>query len=97
MVIVDQVENQLNSIKDETLDYTSRCATEARQLVENFEAESHNVDVVEKEARELVEVSLLFSFDIEANSMFILKQNGACKINIWFDLAFSNKNITYSW
>ncbi|KAK1430239.1 hypothetical protein QVD17_12839 [Tagetes erecta] len=54
---IDEMENQLNSIKNETQDYTSRCAMEARQMVENFEVESHKVDLVEKEACEFVEGS----------------------------------------
>ncbi|XP_076919844.1 kinetochore protein NDC80 homolog [Bidens hawaiensis] len=54
---IDEVEHQLNSIKNETQDYTSRCAMEARQLVHNFEIESNKVDLVEKEAREFVEGS----------------------------------------
>ncbi|CAI9304326.1 unnamed protein product [Lactuca saligna] len=41
----------------ETQDYNSQCAMEARKLVEKFEVESHKVDVVEKEARELVRSS----------------------------------------
>ncbi|KVH94256.1 Kinetochore protein Ndc80, partial [Cynara cardunculus var. scolymus] len=53
----DEVESHLSVIKNETQDYTSRCAMEARQLVQNFEAESHHMDVVEKEALELVENS----------------------------------------
>ncbi|KAI3755242.1 hypothetical protein L1987_55038 [Smallanthus sonchifolius] len=54
---IEEVENQLDSIKNETQDYTSRCAMEARQLVDNFEVESHKVDLVEKEACEFVESS----------------------------------------
>ncbi|KAD4179385.1 hypothetical protein R6Q59_022944 [Mikania micrantha] len=54
---IDEVENQLNSIKNETQEYTSRCAMEARQLVDNHEVESHKVDLVEMEAREFVESS----------------------------------------
>ncbi|XP_071729879.1 kinetochore protein NDC80 homolog [Rutidosis leptorrhynchoides] len=54
---IDEVETELNSIKNETQDYMSRCAMEARQLVNNFEADSHKVDVVEKEAHEFVESS----------------------------------------
>ncbi|KVI01777.1 kinetochore protein NDC80 homolog [Cynara cardunculus var. scolymus] len=54
---IDEMESHLSVIKNETQDYTSRCAMEARQLVQNFEAESHNMDVVEKEALELVENS----------------------------------------
>ncbi|CAI9263116.1 unnamed protein product [Lactuca saligna] len=54
---IDEVENQLNMIKKETQEHTSRCAMEAQKLIENFEAESHKVDVVEKEALELAKNS----------------------------------------
>ncbi|KAJ9552219.1 hypothetical protein OSB04_016264 [Centaurea solstitialis] len=54
---IDEVESQLNLIKNETQDYTSRCAMDARQLVQNFEAESHKTDAVGKEALEFVEIS----------------------------------------
>ncbi|KAK9077107.1 hypothetical protein SSX86_005443 [Deinandra increscens subsp. villosa] len=53
----DEMGNQLNSIKNETQDYTSRCAMEARQLVDNFEVESQKVDLKEKETCEFVESS----------------------------------------
>lgn len=56
------METRINLIKKETQDYTSQCAMEARKLVEKFKAESYKVDVVEKEARELVEVVSEFVF-----------------------------------
>ncbi|KAI3707869.1 hypothetical protein L2E82_36762 [Cichorium intybus] len=54
---IEEVENQINLIKNDTQEYTSMCAIEARKLVEDFQIESHKVDIVEKEARELVETS----------------------------------------
>ncbi|KAJ0592476.1 putative kinetochore protein Ndc80 [Helianthus annuus] len=54
---IDEVENQLITIKNETQDYTSRCLMEASQLINNFEVESRKVEYVEKEAREFVESS----------------------------------------
>ncbi|CAH1445169.1 unnamed protein product [Lactuca virosa] len=54
---IEEVETRINLIKKETQDYTSQCAMEARKLVEKFEVDSHKVDVVEKEARELVKSS----------------------------------------
>ncbi|XP_023754987.1 kinetochore protein NDC80 homolog [Lactuca sativa] len=54
---IEEVENQLNLIKKETQEHTSRCAMEAQKLIESFEAESHKVDVVEKEALELAQNS----------------------------------------
>lgn len=55
-----QVENQLNLLKDGTQEHISRCMMEARKLVEDIEAEEQNMDVVEKEATELLRVCSYF-------------------------------------
>ncbi|KAJ9687324.1 hypothetical protein PVL29_015993 [Vitis rotundifolia] len=55
----DEVEAQLNSSKKETQNYTSRCATEAKKLVEDVEIETHNVDIVEREVADVLETSKL--------------------------------------
>nr|GEY67739.1 hypothetical protein [Tanacetum cinerariifolium] len=52
---VDQLNSQIGVIQKETQDYISRCEMEARQLQKKFEAESHNVELVEQEAREFLE------------------------------------------
>lgn len=51
-----QVEAQLNHIRKETQEYTSRCATEARQMVEAVDAEAQNLANVEREAAEFLKV-----------------------------------------
>lgn len=51
-----QVEAQLNFLKKEMQNYTSRCATEAKKLVEDVEIETQNVDVVEREVADVLEV-----------------------------------------
>ncbi|GJW32392.1 kinetochore protein NDC80 [Tanacetum coccineum] len=52
---IDQLNSQIGVIQKETQDYISRCEMEARQLQKKFEAESHNVELVEQEAREFLE------------------------------------------
>ncbi|RVW20749.1 hypothetical protein CK203_116709 [Vitis vinifera] len=54
-----QVEAQLNFLKKETQNYTSRCATEAKKLAEDVEIETHNVDIVEREVADVQETSKL--------------------------------------
>lgn len=51
-----QVEAQLNQIRKETQEYTSRCAAEAREMVEAVDAEVRNLANVEKEAAEFLKV-----------------------------------------
>ncbi|CBI23913.3 unnamed protein product, partial [Vitis vinifera] len=53
------VEAQLNFLKKETQNYTSRCATEAKKLVEDAEIETHNVDIMEREVADVLETSKL--------------------------------------
>ncbi|KAJ9687295.1 hypothetical protein PVL29_015970 [Vitis rotundifolia] len=55
----DEVEAQLNFLKKETQNYTSRCAAEAKKLVEDVEIETHNVDIVEREVADVLETSKL--------------------------------------
>ena len=50
------MEAQLNFLKKETQNYTSRCATEAKKLAEDVEIETHNVDIVEREVADVQEV-----------------------------------------
>ncbi|KAJ9691411.1 hypothetical protein PVL29_013558 [Vitis rotundifolia] len=55
----DEVEAQLIFLKKELQNYTSRCATEAKKLVEDVEIETHNVDIVEREVADVLETSKL--------------------------------------
>ena len=50
------MENQLNLLRDETQEHISRCMMEAKKLVEDVKAEEQNMDIVEKEATELLRV-----------------------------------------
>lgn len=50
------MEAQLNRLKKETEDYISRCAVEARKMVEEVDQEAHDLDMVEREAAEVLKV-----------------------------------------
>lgn len=47
---IDEVEAQLNLLKKETQDYTSRCVAEAKKILGDVEADTHKLDIVEREA-----------------------------------------------
>ncbi|CAH9084744.1 unnamed protein product [Cuscuta epithymum] len=47
---IDEVEGQPERIQRETLEITSRCASEAKKMAENIEAEGQRIELVEKEA-----------------------------------------------
>lgn len=61
-----QLEAQLNFMKKETNDYTYALAVDAKKMVEDFEMEAHNLDIVEREADDILKVwfvsSLSFIF-----------------------------------
>ncbi|KAL3515596.1 hypothetical protein ACH5RR_022498 [Cinchona calisaya] len=54
---IDEVEAQINRIRKETQEHTSRCVSEAAKMVDELEAETHNLETVEKEATEFLEAS----------------------------------------
>ncbi|KAL2513716.1 Kinetochore protein Ndc80 [Forsythia ovata] len=54
---IDKVGAQVNLTRKESQEYTSRCAAEARKMVEEVETEARNMDVVEKEASEFLKTS----------------------------------------
>ncbi|CAH9120847.1 unnamed protein product, partial [Cuscuta epithymum] len=47
---IDEVEGQPERIQRKTLEITSRCASEAKNMAENIEAEGQRIELVEKEA-----------------------------------------------
>ncbi|CAL5358409.1 unnamed protein product [Camellia sinensis] len=47
---IDEVEAQLNLLRKETQDYTSRCVAEAKKILGDVEADTHKLDIVEREA-----------------------------------------------
>ncbi|CAA0839035.1 Unknown protein [Striga hermonthica] len=54
---IDEVEAQLNMIRKDTHEYTSRCAAEARKLADEVDLEAHSMSVVENEAAEFLKTS----------------------------------------
>lgn len=54
---IDEMEAQLNLSRKETEDSTSRCAAEAKKLVEDVQIEAHNLDVLEREAAEILKAA----------------------------------------
>ncbi|MED6157428.1 hypothetical protein PIB30_023000 [Stylosanthes scabra] len=56
---IDQMEAQLNKIKSETQDYANRCSAEAKQMLENVKVSSHDLDIMEREAAEVLKAAKL--------------------------------------
>ena len=51
------MEAQLHLLKKETQEYTYRCTADAQKMVQELEMESHNLDLVEREAEDILKVS----------------------------------------
>ncbi|KAL6998499.1 hypothetical protein U1Q18_008628 [Sarracenia purpurea var. burkii] len=56
---IDEVEAQINLLKKETQEYTFRCVAEAKKMAEEVEADGHKLDIIEREAAELLKNSKL--------------------------------------
>ncbi|XP_031277765.1 kinetochore protein NDC80 homolog [Pistacia vera] len=56
---IDEMEAQLNLFRKETQEHAYRCAAESRKMVEDVQTEAQNLDMVEKEAAEVLKVSEL--------------------------------------
>ncbi|KAJ7946657.1 kinetochore protein NDC80-like [Quillaja saponaria] len=56
---IDEMEAQLNILKKEMEDYTNGSAAEAKKMVEDVQLEAHNLDMVEREAAEVLKASKL--------------------------------------
>ncbi|KAL9368328.1 hypothetical protein Peur_039527 [Populus x canadensis] len=54
---IDEMEAQLNLSRKETEDNTARCAAEAKKLIEDVQIEAHNLDVLEREAAEILKAA----------------------------------------
>ncbi|KAL2947758.1 hypothetical protein AAZX31_20G089000 [Glycine max] len=46
-------------IKKETLEYTSRCSAEAKKMLEDVQLADHEINIMEKEAAEILKTSEL--------------------------------------
>ncbi|XP_031265420.1 kinetochore protein NDC80 homolog [Pistacia vera] len=56
---IDEMEAELNLFRKETQEHAYRCAAESRKMVEDVQTEAQNLDMVEKEAAEVLKVSEL--------------------------------------
>ncbi|KAF7803656.1 kinetochore protein NDC80-like protein [Senna tora] len=56
---IDEMEVQLNMVKKETQDFKYRCEAEAKKLLEDVQLEAHDLEVVEREASEVLKASKL--------------------------------------
>lgn len=55
-----QLEAQLQLLRKEMDEYTNRCAVDAKNMLEDVEMESHNLDMVEREAEDILKVFRLY-------------------------------------
>ncbi|KAL9321453.1 hypothetical protein ACSQ67_013292 [Phaseolus vulgaris] len=56
---VDEMETQLNMKKKETQEYTSGCSAEAKKMLEDIQLADHEIDIMEREAAEVLKTSQL--------------------------------------
>ncbi|KAJ7968104.1 kinetochore protein NDC80-like [Quillaja saponaria] len=56
---IDEMEAELNILKKEMEDFSNRCAADAKKMVEDLQLEAHNLDIVEREAAEVLKASKL--------------------------------------
>ncbi|KAG4948224.1 hypothetical protein AAZX31_15G046400 [Glycine max] len=56
---IDEMEAQLNRIKKETHEYTSRASAEAKKMLEDVQLADHEIDIMEREAAEVLKTSEL--------------------------------------
>jgi len=52
------METQLNMKKKETQEYTSGCSAEAKKMLEDIQLADHEIDIMEREAAEVLKVIL---------------------------------------
>ncbi|XP_058752531.1 kinetochore protein NDC80 homolog [Vicia villosa] len=56
---INQLETQMDTIKKETQDYTSRCEAEAKNTTEDIQQADHDIGVMERESAEILKASEL--------------------------------------
>ncbi|TKY71311.1 Kinetochore protein NDC80-like [Spatholobus suberectus] len=56
---IDELEAQMDIMKKETQEYTSRCYAEAKKMLEDVQLADHDLDVMEREAAEVLKTSEL--------------------------------------
>ncbi|XP_020968956.1 kinetochore protein NDC80 homolog isoform X2 [Arachis ipaensis] len=53
---IDKMEAEVNMIKNETQDYVNRCSAEAKRMLEDVHVAGHDLDIMEREAAEVLKV-----------------------------------------
>ncbi|KAL4275186.1 hypothetical protein AHAS_Ahas20G0082000 [Arachis hypogaea] len=56
---IDKMEAELNMIKNETQDYVNRCSAEAKRMLEDVHVAGHDLDIMEREAAEVLKAAQL--------------------------------------
>ncbi|EXB97290.1 hypothetical protein L484_024151 [Morus notabilis] len=56
---INEVETKLHLLRKETQAYTSKCAADAKRMVEELEVDAHNLDIVERDAADIKKASEL--------------------------------------
>ncbi|KAL1336315.1 hypothetical protein HN51_030704 [Arachis hypogaea] len=56
---IDKMEAELNMIKNETQDYVNRCSAEAKRMLEDVHVTGHDLDIMEREAAEVLKAAQL--------------------------------------
>ncbi|CAK8531198.1 unnamed protein product [Lathyrus sativus] len=56
---IDQLEAQIDTIKKETQDYTSRCTAEAKNMTDDIQQTDHDMSIMERESAEILKASEL--------------------------------------
>ncbi|KAL5787524.1 hypothetical protein ACOSP7_004473 [Xanthoceras sorbifolium] len=56
---IEEVETKLNLLRKETQEHSYRCASEAKKMVDDVQKEALNLDMVEREAAEVLKASKL--------------------------------------
>ncbi|CAK8531207.1 unnamed protein product [Lathyrus sativus] len=56
---IDQLEAQMDTIKKETQDYTSRCTAEANNMTEDIQQTDHDISIMESESAAILKASEL--------------------------------------
>lgn len=58
-LLIDEMEAQQNMMKNKTQEYTSRCSAEAKKMLEDVQLADHDLDIMEREAAEVLKTSEL--------------------------------------
>lgn len=65
---IEEVEGEIGVMKRETHEYTSRCATEARNIAEAVELEERDLESIEREAAEFLKASKMKLQEVTAET-----------------------------